>query len=316
MQQIHEVAYRLKRDESLPEGIRRIACEEIEAAANHLSKSAHDSEAVHEARKSIKKTRALLRIARWELGASYHAENSLLRDVARRLSPLRDAAALVETCDELRRKHGTDGGSRQALTTVRSILAAHKERAETEAARSHLAPEVASTLRAYLEHVAKWPLCTDGFRALRPGIENMFRVARKGLKRSEADPTPENFHEWRKRTKVHWYLTRLLENLWPDLMQVQKNSLHGLDQILGDDHNLAVLQEKLGSDPDFNVGGLNLKPLHHWIETHQRELRETAVAEGKRIYGDKPGRAVRRIEHLWELWRAEPDEALPEELAA
>ena len=81
------MAYHLKRSESVAEGIRRIAREEIESAADQLSKGHRDrDEAIHEARKSIKKVRAVLRLVHPELGDTYYQESSYLRDVGRKLS--------------------------------------------------------------------------------------------------------------------------------------------------------------------------------------------------------------------------------------
>ncbi|MDE3194884.1 MAG: CHAD domain-containing protein, partial [Acidobacteriota bacterium] len=56
--------YRLALDESIPRGIRRIAREEIDSAIANLrikTPSKRD-EAVHEARKSLKKLRSLVRL--------------------------------------------------------------------------------------------------------------------------------------------------------------------------------------------------------------------------------------------------------------
>ena len=52
-------------------------------------------DAVHETRKSIKKVRALMRLVRTEPGESYTAENAALRGTGRRISEIRDAAALI-----------------------------------------------------------------------------------------------------------------------------------------------------------------------------------------------------------------------------
>jgi hypothetical protein len=51
------MSYRLKAKESVPDGIRRIVREEIEGATNRLTNGngAKRDEAIHEARKSIKK---------------------------------------------------------------------------------------------------------------------------------------------------------------------------------------------------------------------------------------------------------------------
>jgi len=55
------MAYRIKRNESVAEAVRRIAGEEIDSVASQLARSSgkRRDKAIHEARKSVKKTRAL-----------------------------------------------------------------------------------------------------------------------------------------------------------------------------------------------------------------------------------------------------------------
>src|SRR4051794_31867359 len=59
-------------------------------------------EVVHDARKRLKKARALLRLLREALGPRiYRRENACLRDAGRPLTEVRDAKVLVDTFDEL-----------------------------------------------------------------------------------------------------------------------------------------------------------------------------------------------------------------------
>src|SRR5580700_8770899 len=101
------MAYRLKRDESVIRGLKRVVREEMESAVAQLSggNEASRDEAIHEARKSIKKVRALLRLMSAEFGEAYARENARLRDIARRLSQFRDAFAIIETFDDLAAKY-------------------------------------------------------------------------------------------------------------------------------------------------------------------------------------------------------------------
>src|SRR5579872_1518663 len=75
-ERIPSMAYHLKAGETIPEGIKRIASEELEAAADLLSRTnpRNRDHAIHEARKNIKKTRAVLKLVRRELDAIYKKE--------------------------------------------------------------------------------------------------------------------------------------------------------------------------------------------------------------------------------------------------
>src|ERR1700761_5144519 len=117
------MSYRLKRGESIPEGIRRIVHEETDSAISELSHSTgkRRDEGIHEARKSVKKIRGLLRLVRPELGRVYRAENRRLGDVGRKLSEIRDATAVIEVFDGLIGKH-KDGLQKNALASIRKGL--------------------------------------------------------------------------------------------------------------------------------------------------------------------------------------------------
>ena len=80
-------------------------------------------------------------------------------------------------------------------------------------------------------------------------MERTFRAGRAALENVRENPTADNFHDLRKRVKDHWYHIRLLEGLWTDVMQAHEKSLKDLETWLGDDHNLAVLRERISPSP-------------------------------------------------------------------
>ncbi len=278
----------------MPRAIRRIAAEQLGFAANQLRNAAPPArdEAVHEARKSIKKVRAILRLMSGELGPVAGAGNTLLRDLARKLSPLRDAAVLVETLDSLK-----DDVDARALAQVRSRLARDRRRA----AHAQLPATVAFALERASERVRAWPLRTAGFAALAPGLERAFHRGRNALDRARRDPTAVTFHEWRKRVKDHWYHIRLLEEMWTEATRSYERSLKELETYLGDDHNLAVLRNcvaALGNAPE-------LAGLLAAVDNREKQLRDRALDLGERLYAQKPREFVRHAEELWDVWQGQ-----------
>jgi CHAD domain-containing protein len=288
------LAFQFKRGEPVPRAIRRIVTEQLRFAAGqlrNLEPSARD-EAVHEARKSIKKVRAILRLMSGELGPVAAAGNTLLRDLARRLSALRDAAVLVETLDSLK-----DHIDSQVFAPVRVRLARDRARA----ARAQLPANVVFALERASERVRSWPLHATGFAALARGLERAFHRGQRALAHARENPTPEAFHEWRKRVKDHWYDMRLLEGAWTVATRSYERSLKELETCLGDDHNLVILRGRLAAlenAPD--LAGLLVA-----IDSRQQQLRERALDLGERLYAPPPGEFVRRAEELWDAWHAQ-----------
>ncbi len=301
------MAYHFKLGESIPEGIRRVVREEMESAAAQLSGkgAANRDEAIHEARKSVKKIRGALRLLRPELGDTFYTENTRMRDVGRRLSEFRDAGAVLETFDALLEKYRGELG-KHTLESIRTGLVARKEQGEKQAKIERALIRLAGALGRATKRVKTWPLAADGFAALAPGLEETFREGRKALARVRKHPRPENYHEWRKRAKDHWYHVRLLENLWTDAMQAYEKSLKELEAWLGEDHNLVVLREKVLAEPAFYGKAAEIRFFGRVIDKYHKEVRTHALAAGARIYGEKPRQFVGRVQQLWEAWQARP----------
>lgn len=299
--------YYLKLGESIPDEIRRVVREELESASRQLSGKgkADRDEAIHEARKSVKKIRGALRLLRPQLGATFRAENIRMRDVGRELSEFRDAGAMLETFDRLREKYHAEL-RKHTLASIRTGLRARKEQGEEHANIEQALSRLAGALAKAGERVKKWSLAADGFAALAPGLQRTFRDGRKALALVRKHPRSENYHEWRKRVKDHWYHVRLLENLWTDTMRAYEKSLKELEDWLGEDHNLVVLREKVTTEPAFYGKGAELKVFGKVIDEYHKELRARALAAGARIYEEKPRQFTRRMQALWTAWQEQP----------
>ena len=93
-----ERKYRLHDREAAAEGVRRVARGQLDLATEALEDGSAQNrdEAVHEARKALKRLRALVRVARDELGDDvYRRENVAFRDAGRKLAGSRDAAVVI-----------------------------------------------------------------------------------------------------------------------------------------------------------------------------------------------------------------------------
>jgi CHAD domain-containing protein len=292
--------YHLKKSESIPHGIKRISTEQIDDAVEQLAHGEDRAEAVHEARKDIKKIRGVLRLMKPELQATYSLENARLRNVGRGLSEIRDAAAMIEVFDSLIEKHKAD------FPGIRRGLEKSKHETEQSIDVATAASEAIAGLHAIRRRAEDWPLRTNGFRALAPGLEASYRRGTKALRRAGKTGTPELFHEFRKCVKEHWYHLRLLEGLWTEPVEGREKSLKELETWLGDDHNLIVLQEKLSKEPDKYGAPEEVGLFLALAAREQQELRANALVLGQRLYEEKPRLFVRSLAKLWDAWQEQP----------
>ncbi len=295
--------YRLKAGQSVPDNIRRIVTEEIDSAVQQLRSrdTKKRDEAIHEARKSIKKIRGVLKLMRPELGRTYRTENEALRSIGAKLSELRDAGAMIEMLDSLVQKY-SGKLKHSSLHSIRQGLEQSKREKERALQVSKVMRDAAGRLLTLRKRVSQWPLGSDGFEALAGGLKASYRRGRKAMAAAKKKDKPRLYHEWRKRTKDHWYHVRLLGSLWTDVMEARESNLHDVETWLGDDHNLIVLQQQLDVTTKA-FGDEREKILFKALAQERRnELRESSFLAGRRLFQEKPGQFTRRMAELWNVW--------------
>src|SRR6266852_835892 len=82
--------------------LRQELAQDLGRAVRALRSGTPSDPRIHDIRKRLKHCRALLRLLRKSLGKdAYRRENARLRDAARPLMPVRDAAVLVQALDGL-----------------------------------------------------------------------------------------------------------------------------------------------------------------------------------------------------------------------
>ena len=302
-------AYRFKRKEEAREAVTRVASGRLDDALEHLGEGLDENvvTAIHEARKDLKKARAVLRLVRDQLGEEvYQRENARLRDAGRTLSGSRDAVVKVETLDALAERFSGELPEsyeplREQLEEERKVSTAAQSGADSEIRRSAaLAAEEIAAGRAAIE---KWAFAKSGWKLLTPGLKRSYGRGRDRFHDVLADPSPVNVHEWRKRVKDLWYHLRLLRDSWPEVLGEMSDQAHLLSDLLGDHHDLGVLAEDVQGRRDLAGDREGTDAIVGVIEGRQGEILETAVPIGERLYADSPKAFVTRLRSYWRAWR-------------
>ena len=304
------MAYRLSIADDVASSVRACAREQLGDAIAQLEWAGGDPvDAIHEARKDLKKTRALLRLVRPAIGTrAYRRENAALRDAGLALSGARDADVLIETVDKL----AAHAAGQLPATTFAGLRAA-LEAERTAGGSTDDRAAVAATLRDALARVEEWPLARADWDDLVAGAARAYDRGCDAFADVRADPSVAHLHEWRKRVKELWYHERLLAPAWPDVIGAHGEQAHGLSELLGDDHDLAVLHDRLD-------GGLDLPPeaaadvpaLLTLVDQRRAELFADAVALGHRLYAESPRAFARRLARYVQAAVGEQREQAPE----
>jgi CHAD domain-containing protein len=300
--------YRIEKPDKLQEEIVRIATEQVDSALDELSDPDVDRhEGVHQARKRFKKIRGLLRLIRFELGDKYKLENEFYRDIGRKLSDVRDAQAMIETLDILRNAEHQKLSENQFEKIHARLSQRRKHIADNAVELDRTVEEVVASLNDARERISDWTLSAGDFSSLQPGLEKSYKRGRKAFANTEMDATPETFHEWRKRVKYFWYHSRLLREIWPEVMVVQIDSSKRLSDLLGDEHDLSVFRNLLNEEGDITADLGVDSSLIEIIDNERNSLRRQAMTQGRYIYAEKPKLYGRRLNKYWDAWAASSD---------
>jgi CHAD domain-containing protein len=278
--------YRLQPDEPAPDGARRVARGQIDLARDELAGDGHKDigDAVHEARKAFKRVRALVRLARDELGdEAYRRENETFRDAGRALSGVRDAAVLVATLDDVIARHGDE-------------LADGRFGALRDALADEAIEGVLVTLGRARDRVAGWPLPEDedDVAILAPGFRRIYRRGRRALRAAEADTSTEHLHELRKRAKDLWHAAQVVRPAAPRKLKKLGRRAHRLSDVVGEDHDLAVLLDAARQRPHTLASG-ELELLETLVGRRRAQLQSAALKRGRKVYARKPRKLAKLI---------------------
>lgn len=296
-------AFRLSAGEAPSEGMRRIALARADSALERLREAelAGDPAAcIHGARKDLKKLRAAVRLLRRELGDElYRAENVRYRDAGRQLSATRDAEVKLETLNALCERF-PERLTSEAVGEWREQLDRARREAVADARHGASIAIARNAIEAGRGQIVAWPLHSDSWKLVGPGVDRSYRRGRKAMRRAAADRRAESLHEWRKRVKDLWYHLRILEEALPASLAGSVEQADELADTLGDHHDLTVLREDLfGRD----LPTPRRPVLVEAIEVRQGELAAAALELGEVLYARKPKAFRRKLRRGWKRSR-------------
>jgi CHAD domain-containing protein len=113
------------------------------------------------------------------------------------------------------------------------------------------------------------------------------------------DATSAAFHQWRKRAKYHRYHLRLLQDAWPPVVRAHRRQANELTDLLGDDHDLAVLRQDLLAEPERFGGARLVAALCGLLDRRRAELQAAAHGVGQRCFAEDPEHLVARLQTYW-----------------
>ncbi len=297
---------RFREGETLAEGIDRVVGEQF-AVALGVTEAPAEQQAisVHSTRKALKRLRAMLRLVRDTISHDcYHTDNQVLKLIAAELSAVRDTWVMAEVLDRLL-PH--DPVSQPAVST---LVARLEERYRTESQallenEAHMV-SIVEQLQNARERSKRWSIRageTDvplphEFASIEPGLQRVYKRGRRGMRIVADSPTDTLLHVWRKRAKYLRHQIEAMNVLDPVTMTHYELELEQLTDLLGDDHDLAVLLARFNNDPAL-VEGIELGPVLDAIGARRHQLQNKAIDLGRSFFASPSTDFIALIEDLW-----------------
>jgi len=258
-------------------------------------------ESVHRVRKCCKNIRALLCLIEPSLAKHFKQENFWYKDTTAALSNLRDADAMLESLDKLLIAQ-SDNSNVEGIDEVaaswlqQQLLVRKNDVASAREDTDHALNAAKVRLQKGRQRLAIWRIKDKGFETISSGLEKTYRQARSRMKTAKKDPSNKNLHDWRKRIKQLYFHIYLLTKSWPALLTCLGDELKRLGEILGDDHDLAVLTEFVRTTESGHCKEVILGA----IGAQRTSLQATAIAMGERLCAESPKNFRKRHQLYWE----------------
>ena len=253
------------------------------------------SEAIHLARRHIKRARSTLRLIRTAIDQDALARtDDLLHSAAKLLGPIRDREVLRHTLASFGEKIHTPRG----LAALQAAYARADRKSHSSAVDAD-ATTASALLGAASELASSWNVA-DAWYSPTESAAQIYRRARKVTRRVALDRNSE-LHALRRHTQ---YLRFALEAIalepareLDDLLR----SLGKLSDLLGKDHDLQMLEAALQSRARRSTIAASQSLLKS-IRKRRIPLQQRALKLARHLYDSKPRRFAMQLEAQWLQW--------------
>ncbi len=282
------MTHRIGRREAIDTALWRLLREDLAKARPDLRSGGARDERVHGARQRLKRARSLTRVLDPAIGDAAGAIRKELGSVARLLAHARDADAAAASARGIREIVGSEddaGFTRVVAELDRKAEEAHRGGAPVA--------EILKRLAAVEARVGALSGEMEGTELFARALFKAYGSGRKAMRRARSSLSTPDLHKWRKQVKQLCHLLRLARKRLPDGFRKTADDLDVLGELLGDDHDHAMLAEKLALSPHADPA---LKRQLSIIADERNRLEAEAFLLGEKLFKRRPKAFPRRVD--------------------
>ncbi len=292
--------YKIDLTTPLNKELKRILNEQMEDSLQQLTDKEKETDvSVHEFRKNMKKSRAVLRLMRHNIKKeAYRDMNTLFRDLSKRLGKLRETKVHLDTLEEIMSENKLP---KTAGSIYDYFQQEYDETLKNLKDNEIILNDTIKKLQQARQKIHELSMDDDDISLIYNGIKKVYKRGRNALALVNEFPGGKNFHEWRKRAKYLWYICLLLEEIWPEVMNGYITSLDELSDYLGKEHDLFELQNIILERQDLNfIPEKERQIIANVIDKYRKTIQSKAWPAGSKLYFEKPKMFAKRIiQYRW-----------------
>jgi CHAD domain-containing protein len=263
---------------------------EIGRAQRALAATHPDNIAIHQARRSIKRARAMLHLLKTSLPARRYQTAARRLTLARKtLAAARDAAVQHELLIAI----GTAVGVSGLALSTESTHSAVRLRREHQSLRAELARRTLSRIQDLLKTSA----LRDDDSQLPRALIRIYRHGRRAWRCAARTGTLADLHKLRKSTKHYLHTLEVFHQPSDKSLIRQTTLARHLCEMLGRYNDNAALRARV---PNSHMHPNARKKMMKAIGERQSKLHAGAIAQGQQLYRRRP-RDLSPAAHRW--WR-------------
>jgi len=294
---VGRMTYRFKLNETVPAGASRIGLEQLDIAKARLASREDIPSAIHDARRCLKRLRALLRLIRSALPESaYRTEANRIAGIGKLLADARDEYVMQQTLARIEARFDTMPKSVGVKLTKLMVGGPGTRKARANNPQRRQALQGLAQARKFFAGIEHRQIGLDHLAA---GVERSYRRARRRFREAYESPADEAFHEWRKTVQQHWRHMRLMSRAWPEALGARAGEAKELSRLLGDDHDVHVLLVLAESRGKAVLADNELAALTAIGRAVQEELRALAKPRGARLFAEPASDLRERLVLYW-----------------
>lgn len=246
---------------------------------------------IHDLRKRVKYSRAILRLVRFEFGEKdFKSLNILLRNLNRKSANIRKAYVLIDIIEK-ELEDSVNNGERTILRDLKSKI-------ENELVSSQPKINTNQILRAYHDSfidfekiIDTWNFKKNNFSLISSGLSEIYDKGQIFYKMALKKQEVPIFHEMRKNAKDLMYVLEIIRKGWPPVIKTYINQTKTLTDQIGKMHDLYELKLEINK---YHKGN-EIKNLLKTIDEQIKNLIDSSELIGEKIYAEKTKNFISRM---------------------